>query len=1034
MSGDVQPRKRKDKRRKRDDDESSHGVHITKMGNDDVHLHVHHDHGTGGNWCAKIIFFSLMAVLLGLVGLIILENRGLEDMDTPLSESRFSNYFNGLVDEHRGEHDAHDVHKPSGEALDEHDDHDEHDEHDDHDEEEEPLSEELEEEDEEEEEEEEEEDVPEEVAETEQEEETEQEDKTEQDEDEDEDEEEVEEEEEQKEDDDEEEEDNNAGENITAEEPEEDELDDDNTAEPSVEATAEATVEATAEYDVEDPDEDEPDDDAEDDVPESEEPAPTTAELDEDKTAEHDEAEEEEIKESVQWKAQSSPKKVTTKYYKDNEDDEKKYDDDDDDFESLDEDPEELARQVRRANAADSEEQQQDNNEEEPKEEGSSWLASLAVKFGVGVALALVSRLVLNRKSPNTTEDEPPPPEAIMRRRLTIATDEDQIPDDLEEIPLLDDEYSEEEIEIEEEIEVEISDIEEEDAGASSGDCDVALSASYVPETFEQLSSMYKSSPEPPNETKPQEPKETEEPLKPSGFSDLYVEYEDGAIEDYEHDGETDEEDEITDEEEDEISDVDDADLMSRLEAKYGRLPVKEFESDPDSDDPTWTQIKPKEVPASAPASTPAPAAEDSFQQELRKANAEIIRENYVQALRSFNTLIQHYADEPLAHLGHARLLERLAEKERSNQRLWQAIDAYKRYLAFGELVASDGEFLSAGERCIQHLRFMGYHQQSVNIHELLIERLPADPRLRNQLSFTHLTANNMRQVKLVAAETLKLWPDDPVAQLHFGLAIKQLHGDYEQALPYLQNAIESKAEGTQEGYFYLALGETLQRLYRQQEAVEVHRQGVARGLIPSVYQRSLYNEPQLRAQPFWQPSETGYASQLRKLQENWMSIREEALSLLSHRGYFADETENLRHKGIWQQFELFAKGQLHGKNCQRAPITCGLMKAFPESSGCRRGQVKFSVMQAETHVWPHCGPTNCRLRAHLTLVAPEPEQTSLRVAEREITWREGELIIFDDSFEHEVWHNGTRPRLVLIIDMWHPDLTATQRRTLTAI
>ncbi|XP_034652932.1 aspartyl/asparaginyl beta-hydroxylase isoform X2 [Drosophila subobscura] len=838
MSGDVQPRKRKDKRRKRDDrksdgdvtvlrqssfqddDESSHGVHITKMGNDDVHLHVHHEHGTGGNWCAKIIFFSLMAVLLGLVGLIILENRGLEDMDTPLSESRFSNYFNGLVDEHRGEHDAHDVHKPSGEALDEHDDHDEHDEHDDHDEEEEPLSEELEEEDEEEEEEE----ATEEEAATEQEEDTEQEDKTEQEEDEDEDEEEVE--EEQEEDDDEEEEDNNAGENITAEEPEEDELDDDNTAEPSVEATTEATVEATAEYDVEDPDEDEPEDDDEDDVPESQEPNPTTAELDEDKTDDNDEAEEEEIKESVQWKAQeSTPKKVTTKYYKVTDDDEHKYDDDDDDFESLDEDPEELARQVRRANAADSEEQQQDNDKEEPKEEGSSWLAS---------------------------------------------------------------------------------------------------------------------------------------------------------------------------------------------------------------------QIKPKEVPASvpasAPASSPAPAAEDSFQQELRQANAEMIRENYVQALRSFNTLIQHYADEPLAHLGHARLLERLAEKERSNQRLWQAIDAYKRYLAFGELVASDGEFLSAGERCIQNLRFMGYHQQSVNIHELLIERLPADPRLRNQLSFTHLTANNMRQMKLVAAATLKLWPDDPVAQLHFGLAIKQLHGDYEQALPYLQNAIASRAEGTQEGYFYLALGETLQRLSRQPEAVEVHRQGVARGLIPSVYQRSLYNEPQLRAQPFWQPSETGYASQLRKLQENWMSIRKEALALLNHRGYFADETENLRHKGIWQQFELFAKGQLHGKNCQRAPITCGLMKAFPESSGCRRGQVKFSVMQAETHVWPHCGPTNCRLRAHLTLVAPEPERTSLRVAEQEITWREGELIIFDDSFEHEVWHNGTRPRLVLIVDMWHPDLTATQRRTLTAI
>ncbi|XP_041448049.1 aspartyl/asparaginyl beta-hydroxylase isoform X11 [Drosophila obscura] len=787
MSGDVQPRKRKDKRRKRDDDESSHGVHITKMGNDDLHLHVHHDHGTGGNWCAKIIFFSLMAVLLGLVGLIILENRGLEDMDTPLSESRFSNYFTGLVDEHRGEHDAHDVHKPSGEALDEHDDHDDHD--DLEEEEEEPLSEELDDE-------------------TEQEEDTEQEAETEQEEYEEEEEEAA---EEEQEEDDEEEEDNNAGENITAEDPEEDE--------PYAEATAEATVEATAEYDVQDSEEEEPENDVEDDVAESQEPAPSTAELDEDDDDDNnnDEADEVEIEESVQSKAQSSP--TTPKSDKDDADDEEKYDADDDDFESLDEEPEELVRQVRKADVADSEEQEQEDNKEEPTEEGSSWLAS---------------------------------------------------------------------------------------------------------------------------------------------------------------------------------------------------------------------QIKPKDPNPEAPAS--APAAEDSFQRELRQANAEMIRENYAQALRSFNTLIQHYADEPLAHLGRAHLLERLAERERSNQRLWEAIDSYKRYLAFGELVASDREFLSAAERCIEHLRFMGYHQQTVAIHELLIERLPAAPRLRNQLSLTHLTANNMRLVKLVAAETLKLWPADPVAQLHYGLALKQLHGDYDQALPYLQNAIESKAEGTQEAYFYLALGETLQRMSRQPEAVEVHRQAVAMGLIASVYQRSLYNEPKLRAQPFWQPSETGYGVQLRKLQKNWMSIRMEALALLSHRGYFADEAENLRHKGIWQQFELFAKGQLVRKNCQRAPITCGLMKEFPESSGCRRGQVKFSVMQAETHVWPHCGPTNCRLRAHLTLVAPEPERTSLRVAEQESTWREGELIIFDDSFEHEVWHNGTRPRLVLILDMWHPDLNAAQRRSLTPI
>lgn len=49
------------------------------MGPDDIQLHVHSDHGTGGHWCAKILFFSLMAVLLGLIGLILLENRGISD-------------------------------------------------------------------------------------------------------------------------------------------------------------------------------------------------------------------------------------------------------------------------------------------------------------------------------------------------------------------------------------------------------------------------------------------------------------------------------------------------------------------------------------------------------------------------------------------------------------------------------------------------------------------------------------------------------------------------------------------------------------------------------------------------------------------------------------------------------------------------------------------------------------------------------------------------------------------------------------------
>ena len=49
-------------------------------------------------------------------------------------------------------------------------------------------------------------------------------------------------------------------------------------------------------------------------------------------------------------------------------------------------------------------------------------------------------------------------------------------------------------------------------------------------------------------------------------------------------------------------------------------------------------------------------------------------------------------------------------------------------------------------------------------------------------------------------------------------------------------------------------------------------------------------------------------------------------------------------------------------------------------------------------------------------------------------TWQEGKFLIFDDSFEHEVWHNGTSVRLVLIVDVWHPDLSEEQRNTLKPI
>lgn len=164
------------------------------------------------------------------------------------------------------------------------------------------------------------------------------------------------------------------------------------------------------------------------------------------------------------------------------------------------------------------------------------------------------------------------------------------------------------------------------------------------------------------------------------------------------------------------------------------------------------------------------------------------------------------------------------------------------------------------------------------------------------------------------------------------------------------------------------------------------------------------------------------------------MTIRTEALNQLNKKqNGFVSEDESLRENGDWKELPLFVRGRRVDANCQKVPQTCALVEKIEAARTCKRGQVKFSLLSPGVHIWPHCGPTNCRIRAHLGLKVPD--NVFLRVSNESVrTWHEGEFIVFDDSFEHEVWHNGTEHRLVLIVDLWHPDLTLAQRSALTPI
>ncbi|XP_069368399.1 aspartyl/asparaginyl beta-hydroxylase isoform X29 [Paralichthys olivaceus] len=400
------------------------------------------------------------------------------------------------------------------------------------------------------------------------------------------------------------------------------------------------------------------------------------------------------------------------------------------------------------------------------------------------------------------------------------------------------------------------------------------------------------------------------------------------------------------------------------------------------------------------------------------------------EALRVFEALVQQYPQSPRARYGKAQAEDDVAEKLRSNDMLQRAINSYREA---AELPDVTPDLLRAAlKRRAERQQFLGRMRGSLATLEKLVQIFPDDVSLKNDLGVSHLLLGDNKGAKKVYEEVLEAAPGNGFAKVHYGFILKS-ENKIAESIPYLKEGLESGEPGTDDGRFYFHLGDALQRV-GDDSAYHWYELGHRRGHFASVWQRSLYNVNGLKAQPWWTPTETGYTDLVKTLERNWRTIRDEALAVMDQNtGLFVPEEENLREKGEWGQYTLWQQGRKDGNSCQGVQKTCSLLERYTEATGCKRGQIKFSVMQPGTHVWPHTGPTNCRLRMHLGLVIPK-HGCRIRCTNQTREWEEGKVLIFDDSFEHEVWQDADSYRLIFIVDVWHPELTKYQRQTLSAI
>ncbi len=164
----------------------------------------------------------------------------------------------------------------------------------------------------------------------------------------------------------------------------------------------------------------------------------------------------------------------------------------------------------------------------------------------------------------------------------------------------------------------------------------------------------------------------------------------------------------------------------------------------------------------------------------------------------------------------------------------------------------------------------------------------------------------------------------------------------------------------------------------------------------------------------------------LRTLDRNFPDVQRELQSLLAEKAaipryHDLDQAQNYISNTVdtdknWKIFYFYAMGEKPAANRAKCPRTAALLDQIPGLF-----QAFFSILDGGKSVPAHCGPYRGYIRYHLPLVVPELNPPSIRIKDQHHTWKEGESILFDDSWNHEVFNQATTDRVVLIVDVRRP-------------
>lgn len=202
------------------------------------------------------------------------------------------------------------------------------------------------------------------------------------------------------------------------------------------------------------------------------------------------------------------------------------------------------------------------------------------------------------------------------------------------------------------------------------------------------------------------------------------------------------------------------------------------------------------------------------------------------------------------------------------------------------------------------------------------------------------------------------------------------------------------------------------------------------------------YYYPRLPQRRYYERSEFEWAA---RIEAEAPRMREELLAMIGRGAdrftpYMVNDPSRPQHDfhGMvdnpeWSTLYLWKEGGPVPEHVAQCPRTFEAVRSLDLPYITRRApSILFSRLSPGARIPPHSGVLNARLICHLPLVVPPG--CGFRVGGETRQWTEGELLIFDDTVEHEAWNNGDRDRIILIFDIWRPEVDAGERRAITAL